>query len=163
MKHYAAYWNNTVFEITAQTPDYVHHYECDVNEFKMHNRILASAAISSSMNVTVDAIASYIEKWLRLYPRYDLLRGNCQLFVQDISRDIFDVNVTTQTDEAIKYGKQIVSNGLEYGTKMIKFGSFMGIMVMIVGVLVGLLLIAIGYGVILYHSTIPLRRPLHGN
>lgn len=165
MKHHALYWNGTVYEITGDTPNRVQQYECGLDQFKEEHTILVTADILTSLNVSRNAIAAYTEQWCIHYPAYALFGANCQLFVQDIAREVFQVAVTTQKDEAIELGLQIANFWYGWGSMAIvavlKWGVVLTMAVILLVTLLTTVMVGVGYSLLLYNRFFPAAGGAH--
>ena len=126
--HYAIYFNSISYELTGDSPCYVHEETImALEDFKKSRKIVKIVKVTKS--VDDKQIRGYGEKWCEIHPVYSLTSTNCQMFVNDVCNDIFDCEFETQTEIVRKillqtYLKAVVA----LGVIMVALGVIMGVL-----------------------------------
>lgn len=125
--HYAIYFNCISYELTGDSPCYVHAETTALEDFMKSRKIVKIVKVTKS--VDDEQIRGYGEKWCEIHPVYSLTSTNCQMFVNDVCNDIFDCEFETQTENVRRillqtYLKAVVA----LGVIMVALGVIMGVL-----------------------------------
>jgi hypothetical protein len=112
--HFAVFANGTVYEVTGEQEQFVSvDTSRNAAEFTKEFKILRVIKLSKCNMIKLPAcISSFIARWIKEHPKYNLLGDNCQRFVQDFGKELCDIHIATQMDELEEYAELVKGFGL---------------------------------------------------
>ena len=133
VEHYAVYFNGIAYDFPNESGDGVGaNFTTEVSFLKQYDTI-----IRKDINITREqedrvyeqSIDGFINKWNRERPEYNLFDNNCQVFVRDLVREVFEVEILTQQEELLIFSNHIM-----------KFTFFLGAILLTVGLVVAIMI-----------------------
>lgn len=113
--HFVVYFNNTMYEIPGDlsSENRVRQTKALAVQVAEEYEIIYKAQldITKELNVTSDVISDFIYDWQVAHKHYHILYNNCQDFAQDFAREVFRVEIVTQSDQVFQFALNVLKKG----------------------------------------------------